>query len=155
MLGYSVKEMLGRVLLNFIRIEEQKIAQIHLELRHQGIQEQHDLKFCRRDGAELWAIVSTTPIFDTIGKYLGALAMQTDITGRKQVELALQQKLENELLVKQITEQIRQNLQTQHIFETAAIQISQGLKVHRCVIHRYLTQPEALLPLVAEYFNGN
>lgn len=29
------------------------------------------------------------------------------------------------------------------------------MKVHRCVIHTYLTQPEPLLPLVAEYLNGN
>lgn len=155
MLGYSVEEMLGRPLFDFMGIEEQKIAQTNLERRHQGIQEQHDFKFCRQDGSELWAIVSTTPIFNTTGKYAGALAMLTDITGRKQVESALQQKLQKELLLKQITDQIRQNFQTQHIFETAAIQIGQALKVHRCLIHTYLAQPEPLLPLVAEYLHGN
>ncbi|WP_413175758.1 PAS domain S-box protein [Anabaena azotica] len=155
MLGYSVEEMLGKPLFDFIGIEEQKIAKTNLERRHQGIQEQHDFKFRRRDGSELWAIVSTTPIFDTTGKYAGALAMLTDITGRKQVESALQQKLQKELLLKQITDQIRQSLQTQHIFETAAIQIGQALKAHRCLIHTYLAQPEPILPLVAEYLNGN
>ncbi|MBK1988188.1 GAF domain-containing protein [Sphaerospermopsis aphanizomenoides BCCUSP55] len=155
MLGYSVEEMLGKPLFNFMGIEEQKIAQTYLENCHQGIQDQPDFKFRRQDGSELWAIVSTTPILDATGKYVGALVMLTDITERKQVESTLQQQLQKEVLLKQITEQIRQNLQTQHIFETAAVQIGRAFRVHRCLIHAYLDQPEPHLSLVAEYLNEN
>jgi PAS domain S-box-containing protein len=92
MLGYSDTEMQGRHLLEFMDEKEQKIALKYLERRQQGIQEKHDFKFCRRDGSNLWAIVSTRAIHDIQGKYIGALAMLTDITDRKQAEEELKLK---------------------------------------------------------------
>ncbi|MFM2060952.1 MAG: hypothetical protein RLZZ507_622 [Cyanobacteriota bacterium] len=92
MLGYSVEEMLGKPLFAFMGITENKLAQTYLERRNQGIQEQHDFKFRRQDGSDLWVIVSTTPIIDSTGKYLGALAMMTDITMRKHAEQELRLK---------------------------------------------------------------
>ncbi|MBK1988182.1 PAS domain S-box protein [Sphaerospermopsis aphanizomenoides BCCUSP55] len=90
MLGYAVDEMLGKSFLEFMAQEQQALATQLLARRKQGIKEQHDFKFRHRDGTQMWAIVSASPIFDDHGQYFGALGMVTDITARKQAEENLQ-----------------------------------------------------------------
>ena len=91
MLGYSMNEMLGKPLFAFMDDEGTILANLYLNRRRQGIQEMHDFKFCRKDGTELWAILSTAPLFDEQGAYLGALGMLTDVTDRRQAEIALRE----------------------------------------------------------------
>jgi|GEM_PF-5246352 len=91
MLGYSVDDMTGATLFDFMDEEGQRAAAAQVERRRQGVAEQHDFKFRRKDGSDLWALVETNPIFDRDGRYLGALGMVTDITKRKQIENQLQQ----------------------------------------------------------------
>ena len=82
-------------------------------------------------------------------------ALQTEITERQQVETALQQQFKQALLLKQITSAIRQNLDSQHIFQTAATQIGQAFHVDRCVIHSYVATPQSKASIVAEYLETN
>jgi two-component system NtrC family sensor kinase len=89
MLGYTVEEMLGRSLFDFMDENNQVLAQAYIERRRRGIHERHDFKFRRKDGSDLWAIVSATPILDARGQFVGVLRMITDITPRKQAEEAL------------------------------------------------------------------
>ncbi len=91
MLGYSIEEMMGRSLFEFMDDEEYEIALNYVERRHQGISEQHDFKFCRQTGEPLWTMLSTSPIYDQAGNYTGAFALVTDITARKQMENALRE----------------------------------------------------------------
>jgi len=81
-------------------------------------------------------------------RLLGGVAV--DITEQKLAESALQRQFARALLLKQITEQIRQNLDTQKIFQTTVAQIGQAFQVNRCVIHAYITTPTRV-PVVAEY----
>ncbi|NJS09514.1 MAG: response regulator [Microcoleus sp. CSU_2_2] len=81
-----------------------------------------------------------------------------DISDRKQSELetatakaALEGKIQRELLIGKITQQIRSSLQPEQIFQTAAVQIGQAFRVNRCLIHTYVTSPQSDIPLVAEY----
>ena len=91
MLGYTVEEMLGRSLFEFIDGEERAIAQTYVQRRKQGIRERHDFKFTRKNGSHLWAIVSATPMFDVNGEFSGVLRMITDISDRKLAEAELLQ----------------------------------------------------------------
>ncbi len=91
MLGCTAEETIGQPLFSFMDAEGMAIAEANLNRRRAGIREQHDFKFRRRDGSELWAIVSSNPLSDKEGRYIGALAMVADITDRKQTEAALQQ----------------------------------------------------------------
>ncbi len=86
MLGYTPAEMLGASLFEFMDDEGRALAKANLERRKQGIAEQHDFKFRRCDGSDLWAIVATTPILNQQKEYSGTLGMITDITERKMVE---------------------------------------------------------------------
>ncbi|MBI4317692.1 MAG: MEDS domain-containing protein [Chloroflexi bacterium] len=86
MLGYTADEMMGESLFAFMDEESRRVARITVEHRRQSSRGQHDFKFRRKDGTDLWAIVSTTPIQDKQGGYAGTLGMITDITERKRVE---------------------------------------------------------------------
>ena len=91
MLGYKIAEIIGKSLFSFMDAEGISIARTNLKRQRMGIGEQFDFKFRRRDGSELWAIVSASTLFDKQGAYAGSFAMVADITDRKQTEAALQQ----------------------------------------------------------------
>lgn len=81
-----------------------------------------------------------------------------DISDRKQAEIetatakaALERKVQRELLIAKITQQIRSSLQPEQIFQIAATQIGQAFCVNRCLIHTYVTNPQVDIPLAAEY----
>ena len=86
MLGYMPEEMIGRSLYDFMDNDALIDAKKQIERRKQGIKEAHDFRLSKKDGTDLWVIVSVNPLFDNTGKYIGALAMITDITERKQIE---------------------------------------------------------------------
>ncbi|HEY9813023.1 MAG TPA: ATP-binding protein, partial [Candidatus Sericytochromatia bacterium] len=81
-----------------------------------------------------------------------------EITKRKQAEELLQQQtalmkaaMDRALLLKQITQQIRQSLDGGKILQTASTLIGENFKINRCVIHIIITEPKLACPCVAEY----
>ena len=86
MLGYSLDEMRGRSVFDFMDEGVRVQARQNFMRRRQGIREQLDFCFKRMNGGELWAIVAANPIFEGDERYLGMLAMVTDITERKRAE---------------------------------------------------------------------
>ncbi|MEQ8753676.1 MAG: PAS domain S-box protein [Coleofasciculus sp. G1-WW12-02] len=70
---------------------------------------------------------------------------------RQQAKTVLERQLQRTLLLKHITQEIRQSLNSDHIFQTAATQVGQVFGVNRCLIHTYLAKPSPQIPLVAEY----
>ncbi|WP_306590328.1 CHASE domain-containing protein [Geothrix sp. 21YS21S-4] len=98
MLGYRPAEMIGRTLADFMFPEDAASAsQRDLTQRREGIGAQHDFRFRRKDGSELWSIVTGNPVLDDDGRVVSVLGMVTDITERRRAEQAqLQsQKLES------------------------------------------------------------
>jgi PAS domain S-box-containing protein len=89
MFGYSVEEMIGRPTTDFMRADAVAEAARRVSRRRTGIAEQFDFPFRRKDGTELWSIVSTTPMLNEQGQMCGALGMVTDITQRKKAEAEL------------------------------------------------------------------
>lgn len=86
MFACTVEGMIGKSIYDFVDDEWTAEADNHVKGRQQGISEQHEFKFRRQDGRELWAVLSTNPLFKLNGQYSGALAMVTDITERNQFE---------------------------------------------------------------------
>jgi len=89
MLGYSTAEMLGRPLFDFMEDAEKLESAQHFRERTNGKPDQYDFRFRRKNGEDLWAIVSASSMFDVNGKFIGAMKMITDITERKQAEARL------------------------------------------------------------------
>ncbi len=91
MLGYTIEEIMGCGLYDFMDDEARAEAIEYVRRRKQGVTEQFDFRMRCKDGSALWTLVSTNPIQDAGGAYAGALAMLTDITERKQAEAALRE----------------------------------------------------------------
>jgi len=89
LLGYTVEEMMGRNLYEFMDEDAKKDAAGNMERRRQGIKEAHDFRFKRKDGSDIWTIISTNPFTNDKGEFIGALGMITDITERKRAEESL------------------------------------------------------------------
>jgi two-component system cell cycle sensor histidine kinase/response regulator CckA len=89
MLGYSSDEMLGKSSLQFAPEATRGSAAVRVERGRQGVSDEREAAFVRKDGSELWALVKTSPIRDPDGAYVGTLAMLTDRTRHKQAEEAL------------------------------------------------------------------
>ncbi|MDQ3751255.1 MAG: PAS domain S-box protein [Acidobacteriota bacterium] len=85
-LGYTADEMLGRSMYDFMDDESRIEAERNFQKRRNGIKEQHDFRFRRKDGTDLWAIVSTNPIMNDNNVFVGAVGLITDITDRKLIE---------------------------------------------------------------------
>jgi diguanylate cyclase (GGDEF)-like protein/PAS domain S-box-containing protein len=84
MLGYSIEEMHGRPMSSFIDGEGSDLLERSLARRRAGIAERQEFKFLHRDGSPLWTSMATNPIFNGAGAYVGALALVTDITDRRE-----------------------------------------------------------------------
>jgi diguanylate cyclase (GGDEF)-like protein/PAS domain S-box-containing protein len=83
MLGYTIEEMLGQPLVAFMDEEGKSMLEQNIARRQDGVFEQHEFKFQHRDGRAVWTTMATHPIFDAGSRYLGALALVSDITSNK------------------------------------------------------------------------
>ena len=99
MLGYTVEEMQGRLMFDFMDAVARAEAERNFQKRRQGVMEQHDFRFRRKDGTDLWTIVSAAPVLDENGSFISVLGMITDITERKRAEDALRESEERYRLV--------------------------------------------------------
>jgi PAS domain S-box-containing protein len=94
MLGYTVSELLGQSLQQFLDCVPDNASgspALDASQRYErgGINAPGDLRYRRKDGAEGWAIASSRVLRGTDGRPTGILLMGTDITQRKLEERAL------------------------------------------------------------------
>ncbi len=126
MLGYTLEEIIGRSVIDFISEECLPFARRNFEKRLHGINENYELKLKCKDGSPFWAFMSGRTLLDIGGKFTGTLGMLTDINGRKQAEIEL---LESEthfrtLAVNSPDLITRFNRQYRHIYANPAAEIS-------------------------------
>jgi PAS domain S-box-containing protein len=86
MLHCSIEELRASSVADFLDEQgRREILQLR-ERRRQGISEQVEIRFWRKDHTELWALVSASPVYDAAGAFDGVLGMISDVTRRKQME---------------------------------------------------------------------
>ncbi|EKD08637.1 PAS domain S-box protein [Arthrospira platensis] len=74
---------------------------------------------------------------------------------RQQAKKVLEQAFQNTLLQQQITDEIRQSLDSQHIVQATVSLVGEAFHVNRCLIHRYsAATSEPQITMVAEYLRG-
>jgi two-component system sensor histidine kinase UhpB len=95
MTGYSIEEMMGKKVTDFVSEPEGvKFVKWALDRRKQGIKERLEYQFIRKDGNPIVVAVEAYPIFNDAGSYAGALAAVSDITKHKRAEEALKASME-------------------------------------------------------------
>lgn len=108
MMGYKPEEMIGRPISDFLDDEGKSLLVTHIKNRKKGISDQFEFKYMRKDGKPLWAFVSTNPITNNQGVYVGAMALLTDTSARRAAEAAMKES----------------NAQFRAIFEQAAVGVA-------------------------------
>ncbi|MFA6310146.1 MAG: transporter substrate-binding domain-containing protein [Sterolibacterium sp.] len=91
MLGYSSEEMIGRPMTDFMFEEDAPDYLRRMEKRRQGLAENYERRFRRRNGETVWTLVSATPTVDDEHRFKGTFGMFTDITERKRAEEEIRQ----------------------------------------------------------------
>ncbi len=86
LLACRPEEMLGAPVTDFLFPEDIPDHRVKLHLRQQGRTQRYERRFRRKDGAEVWVIVSVSPLMDPAGRFQGAFALFTDISDRKRME---------------------------------------------------------------------
>jgi PAS domain S-box-containing protein len=86
LLGYSNGSLLGRPVYDFMEAESRSGAKHAMSRRGSRPGQSQDLRFRKRDGSQLWGLVSSSPILGKDGALLGTVGMVTDITERKRAE---------------------------------------------------------------------
>ena len=86
MLGYTADEMMGRPVHDFMDSDGRAEAERRFAHRKAGECQQHDVRYKHKNGSDVWAIVSASPMYDDGGNFIGGLGMITDITERKRDE---------------------------------------------------------------------
>ncbi|WP_445304576.1 PAS domain S-box protein [Microcoleus sp. S13C4] len=149
--GYQPEEMLGMEWQRTLHPEDvKKMAAAYQQMLREGRVEV-EARGMRKNGSSFYKQVVMVSAYDEQNVFVGHHGFMKDITDRKQAEEALQRQLQKALLLKQITQEIRQSLNAQQIFETAAIQIGQTFGVSRCLISTYQDNPQPQFPVVAQY----
>jgi PAS domain S-box-containing protein len=92
MLGYTESDMLGKTVWELMHPDDvAENKQSFLRLMAEGVPFKLERRFLRSDGSIIWVDASVSPIIDAEGKPQSAVAVEVDITARKQAEEALQQ----------------------------------------------------------------
>lgn len=89
MLGYKVDEMIGIKVTSFMFPEDLIDHGNKMQIRQKGLDSKYERRFKKKDGGELWTIVSAKALTDDKNQFAGSFAMFTDITERKKIYEAL------------------------------------------------------------------
>ena len=85
--GYAREEMVGqRVARLLVSDDDQASYGQRMSLRMQGISEQYEVSFRRKDGQRFWAEVNASPIRDASGLIVGTVGAVMDISERRRIE---------------------------------------------------------------------
>ncbi|WNG57019.1 PAS domain S-box protein [Archangium gephyra] len=129
LLGYAPEEILGRHLFEFVY--QQELDRTVRELMTQENEGQavlvNDFRLMRKDGTPVWTLIAACPVQDESGKYLGSLAMITDISQRRENEQQVRRL--NAELEQRISERTAQLEFSNRELESFAYSVAHDLRV--------------------------
>ena len=140
MFGYDCGELNNQhvSILNYATdsVSAQEVTQAIVSTVFQSGEATYQVHNVKKDGTRFWCS-ATTSVFKhpDYGDIL--LAVQQDITARKQAEETLQQKSRQEKLLWGISQAIRQSLDINAILHTAVTQVRETLQTDRAAVYRF------------------
>ena len=91
MFGYLRDELLGISVMEILNENNRQILKAQFTSRSRGSQTSYELSVTHKQGYQVPIIVSPRPIFDNHDEFQGSFSVITNITERKQIEIALQE----------------------------------------------------------------
>ncbi len=88
-IGRPADEIIGRHIMELFPAEAHGEVRKLMDRREAGISEAHEAEIRRPDGTSAWVMINTNPVLDSEGRFAGSLAMVTDISPRRTMELEL------------------------------------------------------------------
>ena len=85
--GHDRESMVGMHVIDLLVPDEDRPEyQERMALRMQGVSEQYEVSFRKKDGERFWAAVNGSPLTDGSGRIVGTVGAVMDITERKRIE---------------------------------------------------------------------
>jgi PAS domain S-box-containing protein len=92
MLGYTPEELVNKSIWDFTHQDDLAVnKQLYDQLMRDRLPFRLEKRLIRKDGSILWVNVSVSPVMDVQNRLLSAVAVEVDITARKQIEQELHQ----------------------------------------------------------------
>ncbi|BAY64748.1 PAS/PAC sensor hybrid histidine kinase [Calothrix brevissima NIES-22] len=131
-------------------------AYLHPEDRqefHQALQQalqsqsilQHEYRIIQADGSIHWLEVRGQGFYDKSGEPVRMSGTVMAIDERKQAQITLQQQFEQQRLVMDITQRIRQSLNLQDILQTTVDEVRQFLKCDRAIVFQFAAHSNGIV----------
>ncbi|PKL57451.1 MAG: histidine kinase [Methanomicrobiales archaeon HGW-Methanomicrobiales-6] len=102
MLGYTSEEMIGESFYSFLAPSCGSTMWDHLNSRDDGVREQYECEFVRKDGGSITALMIASPFTDDSGEFRGLIAGVMDITERKRAEEEIRIRNEQLMVLNQV-----------------------------------------------------
>jgi PAS domain S-box-containing protein len=139
MLGYQPEEVVGQTprILQGVNTDPDTLAQIRSNLKEWKPVLVEIINY-HKNGSEVWIELSIFPVEDQTGNYHYWVAIQRDITERKQAEATRQRQALRSQILTDLTLKIRRSLQLEEILQTTVTEVRSLLKVDRVLLFRRL-----------------
>ncbi|MEG4005145.1 PAS domain S-box protein [Microcoleus sp. Pol11C1] len=134
--GYTAEELNTAGGLTAIYPQTKVLLEIFKTIR-KGKSWQGELKINTKNNALVTTLFRADGIKDETGHLIGLVGVITDITERKQAEMALQHQLRRERLVVAMLDRIRSSLNLEEVLSTAVEEVRHFLQTDRTVIYRF------------------
>ncbi len=86
MLGYTREELIGKYVHSIHEKEDKEVIEGRVSRRREGFSDTYELNYIAKNGNIIPALVSAKPVFNSSGKFEGAVVVITDISKMKQAE---------------------------------------------------------------------
>jgi PAS domain S-box-containing protein len=140
LLGYTAEELINDQNLFSSRIPREDLEQvIFAEFENLYTQQTGNMeyRFRHKDNSLRWLSVTYLIHWVEAKNYWVGTNIFTDITQRKEAEIALQEQLHREKLITTISHKIRQTLDLDQILQTTVDQVQKSLQSDRVIIFRF------------------
>jgi PAS domain S-box-containing protein len=134
--GYTAEELNTAGGATALYSQTQVLVEMFKTIR-KGKSWQGELKIKTKTNELVTTLFRADCIKDEAGNLIGLVGVITDITERKQAEIALLLQLRRERLVVAMLDRIRSSLNLEEVLTTAVEQVRQFLQTDRTVIYRF------------------
>jgi PAS domain S-box-containing protein len=144
--GYTSEEVIGQTprLLQGGNTDRATLNQIRAALvRWDSVR--LDVSNYRKDGSQFWAEMSIVPVANEKGQFTHWIAIQRDISQRKQVEAELKTRAQQQAVIAQLGQQALASSELFHLMNQAVERIAQILNVEYCSVLELLPNSKTLL----------